>query len=254
MYCLLHGLCCPKIDVDPLNLRLLWHGLHLTVADLCHLPSPCTLLLACSEIIIPDSEDEDDFGAVGGFCCVSASQAAVADLVSEAAAGSAPGQLDAVPAGAAAGAASSWAEEVVLRGVTQLTLLLPRDAHGELGLDIRCYTLAEVAAAGAAAASPQGSGSNGSSSTGQHHLQLTAAQLLRLIHSYYREQVSCEEQLQLLRSFPAAHGVAAVLRPAFLELAPVTRGTLLGPRSSLEGLRKATREPAGSVYELQLGC
>jgi hypothetical protein len=45
-----------------------------------------------------------------------------------------------------------------------------------------------------------------------------------------------------------------VLSPAFLELTDVPRGALLGARCSLEGLRKASREPAGSVYELQLGC
>lgn len=67
-------------------------------------------------------------------------------------------------------------------------------------------------------------------------------------------QIGSQEQLQLLRSFPEAEGAAAVLRPAFLELAGVTRGRLLGARCSLEGLRKASREPAGSVYELRLGC
>lgn len=66
-------------------------------------------------------------------------------------------------------------------------------------------------------------------------------------------QLQPQEQLQLLQAFPAAAGAAAVLRPAFLDLAPVPRGALLGPRVALEGLRKATREPGGAVYEVLLG-
>ena len=65
-------------------------------------------------------------------------------------------------------------------------------------------------------------------------------------------QIEPHEQLQLLQSFPAAERAAAALRGAFLELTPLPRGALLGPRSSLEGLRKATREPAGAVYEVRL--
>lgn len=65
-------------------------------------------------------------------------------------------------------------------------------------------------------------------------------------------QMPPHELLQLLQSFPAAAGVQAVLRPAFLELAAVPRGALLGARASFEGLRKATREPGGAVYELLL--
>lgn len=66
-------------------------------------------------------------------------------------------------------------------------------------------------------------------------------------------QISSKEQLHLLQRFPAAQAVVHTLRPAFLELAAVPRGSLLGPRCSFEGLRKATRDPAGAVYELQLG-
>lgn len=66
-------------------------------------------------------------------------------------------------------------------------------------------------------------------------------------------QIGSQEQLALLQGFPQAEGAAEVLRPAFLELAAVPRGALLGARCSLEGIRKASREPAGAVYELQLG-
>lgn len=66
-------------------------------------------------------------------------------------------------------------------------------------------------------------------------------------------QVPPAEQLSLLKAYPAAEGAAAVLRPAFLELRPLARGALLGPRCAFEGLRKATRDPAGAVYEVLLG-
>lgn len=72
-------------------------------------------------------------------------------------------------------------------------------------------------------------------------------------HALPHPQLPPEEQLSLLQMYPAAEGVAAVLRPAFLELAAVTRGALLGPRCAFEGLRKATRDPAGAVYEVLLG-
>lgn len=116
------------------------------------------------------------------LCCITASQAAVQDLVQQAAPGPtvdgfAPG------GGAAAGrhaaglaSGSAWQQAVALHGVGQLTLLLPRDARGELGLETRCIPLAAV-----------GRGPAGGGSAQQR--QLTAAQLLELVHSYYQEQV-----------------------------------------------------------------
>jgi hypothetical protein len=64
--------------------------------------------------------------------------------------------------------------------------------------------------------------------------------------------MGCEEQLHTLQSFPEA-AAAAALRATFLELTPVQRGVLLGPRCSFDGLRKATRDPGGAVYEVLLG-
>ena len=60
--------------------------------------------------------------------------------------------------------------------------------------------------------------------------------------------------MALLRSSPAAHAVAALIRPAFLDARPLARHQLLGPRVSLEGLFRATQDPCGSIYELRLGC
>lgn len=82
-----------------------------------------------------------------------------------------------------------------------------------------------------------------------------------MAHAAYHVGVMCPpclqlapaEQLSLLQAYPAAEGAAAVLRPAFLELAALSRGALLGPRCAFEGLRKATRDPAGAVYEVLLG-
>ncbi|PSC76077.1 hypothetical protein C2E20_0748 [Micractinium conductrix] len=187
-------------------------------------------------VIVPDSEDEDQADG-GGLCCVSASQAAVQDLLLESpAAGSG--------SGGAHPQAAAWQASAVLPGVATLTLLLPRDARGELGLDTRCITLplppSPGNAAGAAGASAQ--------------RQMTAGAMLQLVHDHYSESLGNQEQLQLLQTFPAADSAAAVLRPAFLELQELRRGALLGPRTAFEGLRKATREPTGTVYEVLLGC
>jgi hypothetical protein len=231
--------------------------------------------MCCRELIIADSEEEEE-EELAALRCVSASQAVVDVVLREAGSdhSSGGGGCGGGRACAAGQQAASWQDCVVLRGAAQLTLLLPRDARGELGLDTRCFPLGPLR-------------------------QLSAGQLLWLVHAYYEEQVclpgccgcvvcwlgglqhtaaehagtdgwslhgpppnlACcapqigiQEQLQLLQGIPEAEGAAAVLRPAFLELAAVPRGALLGARCSLEGLRKASREPAGSVYELQLGC
>lgn len=112
--------------------------------------------------MIPDSEDEEE--ACASFC-TTASQAAVDALVQEGAGGD-----TARAARQAAEAAGAWQDAVVLRGPAQLTLLLPRDQHGELGLDTRCVPLPRAAPGHAAG-------------------ELTAGQLLRLVHEYYQEQV-----------------------------------------------------------------
>ena len=70
--------------------------------------------------------------------------------------------------------------------------------------------------------------------------------------STHRPQLPPAEVLELLRACPPDGGAAAALRRAFLELAPLRRGELLGARTSFEGLRKATREPGGAVYEATL--
>lgn len=178
-------------------------------------------------MVIPDSEDEEE-GA--SWHCITASQAVVDGVLQEAGAAPSPrGGGAAQPALAAVDA--SWRDAVVLRGPAELTLLLPRDGRGELGLDTRCIPLG---------------------GPGQPRA-LTAAGALAAVHSFYAEALQPEEQLQLLQAFPGAEGAGAALRGAFLELAPLPRGALLGPRCRFEGLRKATRDPAGAVYELQLG-
>ena len=132
-------------------------------------------------MIVPDSEDEDQADG-GGLCCVSASQAAVQDLLLESpAAGSG--------SGGAHPQAAAWQASAVLPGVATLTLLLPRDARGELGLDTRCITLplppSPGNAAGAAGASAQ--------------RQMTAGAMLQLVHDHYSESLGNQEQLQLLQ-------------------------------------------------------
>lgn len=209
--------------------------------------------LCCRGVaIIPDSEgeEEDEWAAV---CCTSASQAAVQSVLLDAAAGgSSSGGCATGGAGAKAapakGQAAAWQAEVVLSGAAQLTLLFPRDARGELGLDTRIVPLLP-----AAQATGQQSGMAHAAAGPAARRQLTAGALLALVHGYYAEQLPSQEQLHLLQGFPGAAAAAAVLRPAFLELTTVPRGALLGPRCSFEGLRKATREPAGVVYEVQLG-
>lgn len=98
-------------------------------------------------------------------CFVTCSQAVVEGVLLEAYDGGSGG-------GGAPGptAAPAWLQAPVLRGPAQLTLLLPRDAAGELGLDTRCVPLP----CGGRGGQPE----------------LSAAGLLQLIHSYYAGQVS----------------------------------------------------------------
>jgi hypothetical protein len=63
----------------------------------------------------------------------------------------------------------AWLDDVALRGPGQVTLLLPRDARGELGLATLSVSVP-----------PVGGGS------GRH---LTAGQLLEFVHGYYQQQV-----------------------------------------------------------------
>ncbi len=208
----------------------------------------CLLARCRGAVIIPDSEGEEE-DEWAGLCCASASQAAVQSVLLDAAASGSGGGGTGAHAAPAQGDPAAWQAEVVLSGVAQLTLLFPRDARGELGLDTRVIQLAPAVAP--TAGHPGGLQQAGSGPVA--HRQLTVGALLALVHGYYAEQLPSQEQLQLLQGFPGAAAAAAVLRPAFLELTPVARGALLGPRCSFEGLRKATREPAGAVYEVQLG-
>ena len=116
-------------------------------------------------IIIPDSEDEEE---QAHLCCISASQAAVADVLCEAGQPGGGSRAGADPA-AAASAAAAWQQDVVLQGPATITLLLPRDARGELGSDTRSFAV------------PAGH---------QAARELTAAQLLACVHGYYAEKVS----------------------------------------------------------------
>lgn len=216
-------------------------------------PLPCASACKCrpccrDPVIVPDSEGEEEDG-LAALCCASSSQAAVQSVLLDAvASGSDCAGGASVHAAPAEGQAAAWQAEVVLPGVAQLTLLFPRDARGELGLDTRVIPLPLADPL----ATQQGSLQQAEARPAAPR-HLTAGALLALVHQYYSEQLPAQEQLQLLRGFPGAAAAAAVLRPAFLELAPVLRGGLLGPRCSFEGLRKATREPAGAVYEVQLG-
>jgi hypothetical protein len=118
----------------------------------------------CRALIIADSEEEEEEEEeLAALRCISASQAVVDVLLLEAGGDSSGGGGG--DRGLTAGQqATSWQDGVVLRGAAQLTLLLPRDARGELGLDTRCFPLGPLR-------------------------QLTAGQLLRLVHAYYQEQV-----------------------------------------------------------------
>lgn len=127
-----------------------------------NLPLLSALPSACSEVlIIPDSEDEEE--AAAGIRCLTDSQAVVGDLLMQAAPNSGIGGCGGPPAQAGWGPADAWRDAPLLRGVASLTLLLPRDARGELGLDSRSFPLPRQEA--------------------------TAAHLLGFVHSYYQEQV-----------------------------------------------------------------
>ena len=102
---------------------------------------------------------------MAGLRCITASQAVVDVMLRQAGCdGSGDGGGGGGRGHTAAQLAASWQEDAVLRGAAQLTLLLPRDARGELGLDTRCFPLGPLR-------------------------QFTAGQLLQLVHAYYQEQV-----------------------------------------------------------------
>ena len=106
---------------------------------------------------MPDSEDEAEEPPAPA--CLTASQAVVDGLLAEAAPGGGAGS----GGSASTQRPEAWQEEPVLRGPAAVTLLLPRDARGELGLDSRRFAL-----------------------PGR---QASAGALLALVHSYYAEQV-----------------------------------------------------------------
>ncbi|GAB4823283.1 hypothetical protein N2152v2_010329 [Parachlorella kessleri] len=182
--------------------------------------------------VIPDSEDEED------QFCLGATQAAYNEALnsfeqaqgySQAAARGMSLTAHDSNGGGGSPAQHGWLQEAAgFPGAASITLLLPRDGRGELGHDSRCFALP------GRAASP--------------------LELLHFVHSYYQEAIPIEEQVVLLRSSSAVHAVASVVKPAFLDMRPLARHQLLGPRLSLEGLFKITREPLGGIYELRLGC
>lgn len=137
--------------------------------------------MRCRALIIADSEEEEEEEEeLAALRCISASQAVVDVLLLEAGDDGSGGGDRGFTAGQQA---TSWQDGVVLWGAAQLTLLLPRDARGELGLDTRCFPLGPLR-------------------------QLTAGQLLRLVHAYYQEQV----WLRMLASaWLAAGGVGCLL-------------------------------------------
>ena len=85
-------------------------------------------------------------------------------MLCEAAAADQPGKAR---GGADPAAAAAWQQDVVLQGPATITLLLPRDARGELGSDTRCFAFP----------------------AGRQARELTAAQLLSFMHAYYAEEV-----------------------------------------------------------------
>ena len=182
--------------------------------------------------IVPDSEEDegsDDEEGLGppqpseAPFCLTATQAAVGEVLGQCSDGDggSPSNED------DGGAPTPWVEEVVFRGPA-ITLLLPCDGRGELGHTTLTWQL--------------------------EGRQLAAGELLARLAEHYQSPMPAEEVLALLCMHPSAVTTVQLLRPAFLELQPLPRGALLGARCSWEGIAKATREPAGSVYELRLGC
>ena len=202
-----------------------WCSSRVTHAPRPHACPRCHTLANACRLVIPDSEDEEG-GECGDGCLPTATQAAVADVLAGCASTEEQHQQQPAATLALSRSAAWWAEHPALEAPA-LALLLPRDQWGELGHDWRRHGLAGGRA--------------------------TPAQLLALVHAYYAEPLPPEEVLALLRSAPGGRA-APSLRAAFAGGEPVARGALLGARVALEGLRRATRDPGGCVYEVQLGC
>lgn len=178
--------------------------------------------------VIPDSDEEIDDEIVQIEMGISATQAAVADAIRDLAGGAHDHQH-------LQGMDEEYSEDhkvdpalydVVIRGPRSLLLLLPTDGKAELAPSCRSIPL------------PKGC--------------VTGYEILEHIYSFYEEELSLWQQVQLLIENPRAAVAVGVLRPAFLEGRAVRRRELLGPRCGLEGLVKATREPSGGVYEVRL--
>jgi hypothetical protein len=108
-----------------------------------------------------------------------------------------------------------------LQGVPQVTLLLPQDQALALG-----YAPLRVPV-------PPGG--------------LTCGGLLSALHAHYAQQTVLDNATA--RLLHAAHGAPAGAAAAGDA---VPRSALLGARLSLEGVVRATRDPAGAVYEVLL--
>lgn len=105
------------------------------------------------------------------------------------------------------------------QGPPALTLLLPQDRHLALG---HAVCRVPVPPAG-----------------------LTCGTLLAHIAAYYAQALDLDESTAALLRAAGGGGARAG--------AQVPRGSLLGPRLSLEGAVRATRDPVGCVYEVILG-
>ncbi|KAL6749681.1 hypothetical protein V8C86DRAFT_3031786 [Haematococcus lacustris] len=107
-----------------------------------------------------------------------------------------------------------------LFGGRHLTLLLPDDERGLLGL--QCLRL----------------------EGGLTHLQLLGA-----VHRHYSQELGAREQAQLMAQHPR---LRRALQASFVAGIPVRRSQLLGARCGWDGLVRCSRDQAMAVYELQL--
>jgi len=131
-------------------------------------------------------------------------------------------------------------DTIVFRGPT-ITLMLPRDSMGVLGLDSVAIspdppsifinpTRTELCVRGIAPGITQG-------------------QILGAIHSYYQQDLDPKEVIQIMATHRRLRRQVQV---AWQRCAPVTKGCLLGPGVSFQGLQRCSVESRVPVYVLQL--